>query len=115
MSADSTTGIQLRPRTDVQIGAKSNEKTVAITLAAIVNSAYGYRRVSESEMLHRISTTRNRVLHIARVDGKIVGCCSKATSDPDGGKKYAPLVDEAPKDSTPKSMSPITPFSATVC
>ena len=36
---------------------------------------------------------------------KIVGCCSKTTTDPDGGKKYAPLVDEAPKDSTPKSMS----------
>ena len=36
---------------------------------------------------------------------KIVGCCSKTSTDPDGGKKYAPLVDEAPKDSTPKSMS----------
>lgn len=58
------------------------DKETAITLAALVNAAYGYTRVSTEDMSHRIRTARNRALHIAFVDGKIAGCCSSTLHVP---------------------------------
>ena len=73
-----------RPNVDVTLGPTLEQtKENAITLAALINAAYGYRRVSESEMMHRIRTDRNRALHVARHDdGQIVGCCSSTLHVP---------------------------------
>ena len=73
-----------RPQVDVQIGDTPSNET-AITLAALVNAAYGYNRISTGGMRHRIRTGRNRVLHIARHDGQIVGCCSSTLHVPWAG------------------------------
>jgi GNAT superfamily N-acetyltransferase len=51
-------------------------------IAACVNAAYGYRRVSASDMHHRLTTSRNRVLHVAVRGGTPVGCCSSTLHVP---------------------------------
>jgi GNAT superfamily N-acetyltransferase len=71
------TGAPSRADVSVDLGPALPQSTeTACTLAALVNAAYGYSRVSSGEMAHRARTARNRALHVARVDGKIVGCCS---------------------------------------
>jgi len=72
---------------DVQIGALmgGNQDERARALTAMVNRSYGYRRVSEGEMRHRLSTARNRVLHVAMRDGALVGCCSSTLHTPWSG------------------------------
>ena len=75
--------MHIRAAIDVQLGpALPPTNETAFKLAALVNTAYGYRRVSESEMRHRVSAGRNRVLHVARHDGQIVGCCSSTLHVP---------------------------------
>ena len=55
----------------------------AQALSALVNEAYGYRRVSEWDMQHRLRAGRNRVLHVATSsDGRVVGCCSSTLFAP---------------------------------
>ena len=49
--------------------------------AEMVNTSYGYHRVSQSEIEDRLSRgdageNANRVLHVATRGGKLVGCCS---------------------------------------
>lgn len=80
MAADA---VHLRPDVDVQLGCDvpQNNET-AIAAAALINAAYGYRRVSPSEMAHRLRTGRNRALHVAMLDGKVVGCCSSTLHVP---------------------------------
>ena len=55
----------------------------AHALTALVNEAYGYRRVSDWDMQHRLRAGRNRVLHVAMsTDGRVVGCCSSTLFTP---------------------------------
>ena len=72
---------------DVQIGALmgGNQDERARALTAMVNRSYGRKRVSEGEMRHRLSTARNRVLHVAMRDGALVGCCSSTLHTPWSG------------------------------
>ena len=69
------------PPVSVVIGASSLEPNVH-ALAALVNAAYGHHRVGVAEMRHRLTTARNRVLHVALRDGRPVGCCSSTLHVP---------------------------------
>ena len=56
-------------------------------VAAMVNIAYGYGRVSANEVAQRLSMGdagehANRVLHVATRDGELVGCCSSTIQTP---------------------------------
>lgn len=53
-------------------------------ITALVNSAYGYQRVSVEEIRHRVLTARNRALHLAvrASDNKILGVCSSTLHVP---------------------------------
>ena len=69
----------------VKIGTSALSGSFARELANVVNRAYGYRRVSESEIVRRLSRgdgARNRVLHVAMRNGAIVGCCSSTLHTP---------------------------------
>ena len=69
----------------VQIGTSALSGSFARELCDVVNRAYGYRRVSEPEIVQRLSRgdgARNRVLHVAMRGGAIVGCCSSTLHTP---------------------------------
>ena len=56
-------------------------------LVSMVNRAYGHHRLGEYEARHRLRAGkqrpgRNRVLHVAMRDGKLVGCCSSTLFTP---------------------------------
>jgi GNAT superfamily N-acetyltransferase len=53
----------------------------------MVNTSYGYRRVSEDEIVSRLAMgdegpEANRVLHVATRAGVLVGCCSSTRQTP---------------------------------
>jgi predicted N-acetyltransferase YhbS len=58
----------------------SEENTLAIT--NVINQAYGYTRTRTSEISKRLRAHTNRVLHVATVDGRVVGACSSTLHVP---------------------------------
>jgi GNAT superfamily N-acetyltransferase len=68
-------------------GSRQASSDFAERVAAMVNSAYGYDRISSSEVKQRLAMgdaglQANRVLHLAWRDGCLVGCCSSTKSTP---------------------------------
>ena len=72
----------------VTIGTSSDAGNgFAKHVSSMVNSAYGYGRLSPHEVLHRLAMgdagdDANRVLHLAWRESQLVGCCSSTLSVP---------------------------------
>ena len=87
--SDGSAVAELKQPVEVMIGTSdlAQSQTFVRELVAMVNSAYGYGRISEGEASHRLRAgdsrlSRNRVLHVAMREGKLVGCCSSTLHVP---------------------------------
>ena len=65
--------------------ARSSE--FVCSLVSMANRAYGHSRLSEADACHRLRAGderpgRNRVLHVATRDGRVIGCCSSTIFTP---------------------------------
>lgn len=74
----------------VEIGGSARSSSWASDIAMLVNRAYGYPRVSEREVRHRLNAGRprrfrNRVLHVATRAGRPVGVMSSTLFVPWAG------------------------------
>ena len=78
----------LIPGTTVTIGTSADySPEFAAEVAGMVNTAYGYGRISPSEIRQRLAMgdadeEANRVLHLAWRNNKVVGCCSSTIQTP---------------------------------
>ena len=83
-----TTSPGQKLRTTVTIGTSADYTSAfARQVSDMVNTAYGYGRLSSSEVRQRLAMgddddRANRVLHLAWRDGKVVGCCSSTLQTP---------------------------------
>jgi ribosomal protein S18 acetylase RimI-like enzyme len=84
----SDAGCAQRATVSIEIGTSKQARSpeFVCSLVALVNRAYGQHRLSEREAVARLHAgderTRNRVLHCATRDGRLVGCCSSTTHTP---------------------------------
>ncbi|CAJ1342388.1 unnamed protein product [Effrenium voratum] len=72
---------------EVRIACGDDAEDLVSKITAMVNRAYGYRRVSESNIQSRVKmgdggSCANRVLHLAFKDCEVVGCCSSTIQAP---------------------------------
>lgn len=88
-----TTGTSAQPSTQetvVVVGTSAlaaQDSSLVQRIAALVNDAYGYRRLSDLDVRSRVAmgdsgTCANRVLHLAFSGNELVGCCSSTIQPP---------------------------------
>ena len=71
---------------DITIGTSQDiSDSFARELYALINRAYGHQRVTIADVRNRLrqgDDALNRVLHLARRNGELVGCCSSTIQAP---------------------------------
>mmetsp|Transcript_68058 Transcript_68058/g.127097 ORF Transcript_68058/g.127097 Transcript_68058/m.127097 type:complete len:247 (-) Transcript_68058:199-939(-) len=79
------------PSTDIAVlignsQMAASDPSLIKNISGVANRANGYCRFSESEVRRRLamgdSNDANRVLHVAFLSGKVVGCCSSTLQPP---------------------------------
>lgn len=76
------------PPVEVMVGTSASASDAFVrSITRMVNTSYGYHRVSEGEVASRLAmgdagSGANRVLHVATRDGVLVGCCSSTKQTP---------------------------------